>query len=45
MKRLSAAGSAALLTAVLVSPPGADAAINTAVTSIGVDPATRSRCT
>jgi len=41
MKRLATAGSAALLTAVLVSPPGADAAINTAVTSIAVDPATQ----
>ena len=41
MNRLATAGSAALLTAVLVSPPGAAAAINTAVTSIAVDPATQ----
>ena len=41
MNRLATAGSAALLTAVAVSPPGADAAINTAVTSIAVDPATQ----
>ena len=41
MKRLAMASAAAILIAVTVTPPGADAAINTAVTSIAVDPATQ----
>jgi hypothetical protein len=40
MNRLTAAGAAALLTAVLVHPASATAASNTATTSIPVDPAT-----
>lgn len=41
MNRLAMASAAAILTAVTVTPPGANAAINTAVTSIAVDPATQ----
>src|SRR5262245_51009947 len=41
MKRLAIASAAALVTAMLVTPPGANAAVNTAVTSIPVDPATQ----
>ncbi|MDX1887864.1 hypothetical protein [Mycolicibacterium sp. 120270] len=41
MNRLAMASAAAILIAVTVTPPGADAAINTAVTSIAVDPATQ----
>ena len=41
MNRLAMASAAASLIAVTVTPPGADAAINTAVTSIAVDPATQ----
>jgi hypothetical protein len=45
MRRVAMAGAAALSavlsTGVLMTPPGANAAINTAVTSIAVDPATQ----
>lgn len=41
MNRLAMAGVAALSTTMLVTPPGANAAVNTAVTSIAVDPATQ----
>lgn len=41
MNRLAMASAAAILIAVTVTPPGANAAINTAVTSIAVDPATQ----
>ncbi|HKV19971.1 MAG TPA: hypothetical protein VJR50_13125 [Mycobacterium sp.] len=41
MKRLAMTGAAALLTVALGAPPAGHAAINTAVTSIAVDPATQ----
>ena len=41
MNRLATASAAALSAVVLVAPPAANAAVNTAVTSIAVDPATQ----